>query len=278
MMSKLIPVTFGAEDHARAETERKRRLFEWADRVLQELGIAERVLRAQSFDELRRIVFDATAVEVTLAVRDALHPVTGRKRNHFAGLNDKALRRILQKRFKELKKQREDELRRGRTTQDKRRSNTDWAEKLILDDKGGVRPVLSNLILFLRHHVEWEGVIAFDEFAAHIAIRKPLPWGNVEPDTPWSDHFDSLTRVWFQNEDIFANVGDVGRAVQAAARYNSFHPVREYFTTLTWDGTPRTRYLADHFFSRRRHPLHACHRSAIFDFCRCPHLRAGLQS
>src|SRR5262249_34932311 len=34
-------------------------------------------------------------------------------------------------------------------------------------------------------------------------------------------------------------MGDVGRAVQAAARFNSFHPVRDYFASLKWDGVPR---------------------------------------
>ena len=49
----------------------------------------------------------------------------------------------------------------------------------------------------------------------------------------------SLTRVWFQREDINAGQGDVARAVQAAARHNPFHPLREYFDALVWDGTPR---------------------------------------
>ena len=51
----------GADEHARAETERKRQLFAWADRVLREMGLAERVARASSLDELRKITFDADA-------------------------------------------------------------------------------------------------------------------------------------------------------------------------------------------------------------------------
>jgi predicted P-loop ATPase len=48
-----------------------------------------------------------------------------------------------------------------------------------------------------------------------------------------------LVRVWFQREEIFPALGDVGRAVQAAARGNSFHPVRDHFAALVWDGRPR---------------------------------------
>jgi hypothetical protein len=48
------------------------------------------------------------------------------------------------------------------------------------------------------------------------------PWGQEEPDTPWTDHHESLARVWFQSQKINASAGDVGRAVQAAAKHNPF--------------------------------------------------------
>src|SRR6202040_4389468 len=101
-----------------------------------------------------------------------------------------------------------------------------------LDDKGAVRPLLMNLELFLRHHPEWQEVLGYDQFATVVRIRKPPPWGGVEPDTKWEDHFESRTVIWFENEDILANAGKVGRAVQAAARSNPFHPVREYLESL----------------------------------------------
>lgn len=108
-----------------------------------------------------------------------------------------------------------------------------------LDDEGGVRPLLTNLILYLRNHPAWKGVLAYDEFNARVVIQKRPYWGDEAPNTAWTDHHELLVRVWFQNEDIAAAQGDVGRAVQAAARGNTFQPVREYFDALAWDGTPR---------------------------------------
>jgi predicted P-loop ATPase len=82
-------------------------------------------------------------------------------------------------------------------------------------------------------------------------LRKPPPWGYGEEekaDAPWTDHHETLTRAWFQRESIKAAAGDVGRAVQAAAKYNTFHPVREYLNALKWDGTPRLdTWLIDYF-------------------------------
>lgn len=227
-----------ADEHARAETERKQHLFDWADRVLAELGLTDRVRQAGTVDELRRVTFDANAADIVLAIRDALHPARGRKAAHFAGMNEGGLKKILKLRFRVLKEARETELRNGQTTAGSQ-STHDWTAELKLDDQGGVRPILHNLILLLTHHAKWKGVVGYDEFSARVIIRKRPPFGDVPPDTPWSDHFETLTRKWFQTEDINANLGDVGRAVQAAARNNCFHPVREYLDQLVWDRTPR---------------------------------------
>jgi predicted P-loop ATPase len=229
----------GAEAHARAETERKLRLFAWADALLQQLGLAARVAQAQSASDLRKIILDVDDVIVALAINDALNPAAGKRADHFIGAKVGWLKRLLKMRFDEMKKAREADLLRGAGASGGTQSSYNWANDLKLDDDGGVRPILANLILYLRGHPTWTGVIGFDAFAARVVIRKRPPWGDEAPDTEWADHHDSLVRIWFQNEDIAANQSDVGRAVQAAAHANCFHPVRDYFATLVWDRKPR---------------------------------------
>jgi predicted P-loop ATPase len=236
MDRNVIPITPSADAHARAETERKRQLFAWADRVLTNLGYVDRIARAVDLTDLRKILFDADAAE--LAIREALHPASGKRADHFIGLRTGALKRILQNRFDEMKKDRSDQLRHP-SSGSSSTAFLDWTNDLKFDKDGGVRPILSNLILYLRHHPEWEGVLGYDEFAAQSVIRKRPPWGDEAPDAPWTDHHEALVRVWFQREDINAAQGDVGRAVQVAARDNPFHPVREYLESLVWDGVPR---------------------------------------
>jgi predicted P-loop ATPase len=226
----------GAEEHAAAETDHKTRLFAWADGVLRELGLAGRIAHADSLDELRKITFDADAAEVEIAIREALRPASGTKPDFLAGYTTGTLKRILRMRFKKMKEDREEQLRSQGSGQ---QSGPDWTDDLKLDDEGAVRPILSNLILFLKHHPKWQGVLGFDEFNARVVVRQRAPWGQEKPDAHWTDHHDALTRVWFQRQDINANFGDVGRAVQAAARSNPCHPVREYLDALAWDLTPR---------------------------------------
>ena len=130
---------------------------------------------------------------------------------------------------------------------EEQKSTYDWTNDLKLDKNSAVLPILSNLILFLTHHQAWQGVYAYDAFAARVIIRKRPPWGEETPDTPCTDHHEAKTRVWFQREDIKASGGDVGRAIQAAARDNPYHPVRDYLEALKWDGVPRLdTWLIDH--------------------------------
>ena len=237
LVTNLIPFPEpDAKAHADAETELKKQLFAWADGVLQQLGLAAKVAQAMSFDDLRKITLDVDDVDVALAIRNALHPADGQRADHFVGLKAGALKRLLNLRFTAMKKDREAVLR-GRGQQSSTAHN--WTDGIKWDAKGSVRPILANLILFLREHPAWKGVLAFDQFNARVIIRKRPYWGDEEVDAPWTDHHESLVRVWFQSEDIAANQGDVGRAVQAAARHNLIHPVRSFLDSLVWDGKAR---------------------------------------
>ena len=228
-----VPASQDADEPARADTERNQRLFDWADAVLRKLGLDKAVAAARSIEELRRVIFVLDGAEVTLAIRDALHPASGHRQELFRGLTERGLKQILKNRLNDLKKTREAILRRRKPKQ------PDWTDQLILDKDGKIIANLANLILILREAPKWRGVLAFDEFSLHVVIRKRPPWGEEVAETPWTDHHESLARSWFQREKINAAAGDIGRAVQAAARYNCFHPVREYFDAVIWDEVPR---------------------------------------
>jgi len=222
----------GADEYAQADTQRRQRLFDWADAVLSKLGVARAVTGARSIEELLGVIFDAESVDVILAIRDALHPANGNREEHFRGLKESNLKQILRNRFAALRKTREESLR--------HRKEPDWTDQLILDKDGKIVANLANLILILREQPEWKGVLGYDEFNVRVAVVKaPSPLEKTAPNTPWSDHHESQVRVWFQTRGVKPTLGDVGRAVQAAARYNPFHPVRDYFESLAWDGVPR---------------------------------------
>jgi predicted P-loop ATPase len=245
VMKLPVPAALSAEEHARAETERRQRLFDWAEAVFKELGLIKALAAVGSLEELRGITFNVDGHAVVLAIRAALFPASGNRAEHFRGLREGGLRRILTSRFAELKKAREAELSRGQ--------RPDWTSQLKLDKNERIIANLANVTLILEEAPTWKGVLAYDQFGAHVVIRKlppfelsalTVPW----TDIAWTDHHETQTRVWFQRQDINPTLGDVGRAVQKAARRNSFHPVRDYLGALHWDGAPRAETWLQTYF------------------------------
>jgi len=173
-----VPVLPSADEHAQAETARDEALFSWADAVLKALGLDKAVAAAKSVEELRRITFDIDSTKVITAIRNALHPTSGRRQEHFSGLREGGLKIILKNRFAELKKTREAVLRH------KRQPEADWTVQLILDKNDKIVANLANLILILRHAPKWRGVLGYDEFSARTVIRKRPPWGEETPEAP----------------------------------------------------------------------------------------------
>jgi predicted P-loop ATPase len=219
--------------------ERQRLLFEWADDVLKQWGIIEAIERANTPAELSRVQLDD--VKMMLAIRDALHPADGAQPAEcFSNVGKHGLKLIIKNRFTDKVKDRKAELRNpGAAGNSSSPPAPDWTDGLILGNEGEILPLLANLILILSKSPKWDGVLAFDEFNVRVVIRKQPPWGAEAPDALWNDHHETLLRCWFQCEDICANHSDVGRAVQAAARNNPYHPVRTYFDALVWDDVPR---------------------------------------
>jgi predicted P-loop ATPase len=235
-MDKIVNLPVSTTPPKDANDQRTRRLFAWADAVLRRLGL---VTAARSIEELRRVTLDVESAEVIVAIRDALHPANGDRKECFVGLTAGGLKQILKNRFAEMKQEREAKLRRGRAPR--------WEDDLILDKKGNIRPVIANLILIITHGPDWKGALAYDEFSARVILKGPSPL-KTAPEASWTDHHETQMRAWFQSQDIRPAAGDVGRAVQAAARLNSFHPVRDYFDALVWDGVPRLEGWLQKYF------------------------------
>ncbi|MCX6632901.1 MAG: hypothetical protein NTW28_35330, partial [Candidatus Solibacter sp.] len=111
-----------------------------------------------------------------------------------------------------------------------------WRNRLLLTDNGEPRALLANVITALRGAPEWEGVLWRDDFALRTVARGPTPWGEV---SSWGEREDGLTTNWLQHQDIRVSKEVAGQGIEIVAGDRTFHPVREYLGSLTWDGIPR---------------------------------------
>jgi putative DNA primase/helicase len=116
-----------------------------------------------------------------------------------------------------------------------------WFGRLRMDLAGTPERHEANVIIALTADPVFAGVIAFDEFAQAIVVRRPLPWDRPGVILPreWEDADEIRTAEWLQLRGINVAPMVVGRAIGPVAREHRIHPVRDWLDTLKWDGTPR---------------------------------------
>lgn len=123
--------------------------------------------------------------------------------------------------------------------------HTGWEDKLLRAKKGSLLAVPANAITILTHHPAWRGVLCWDEFQHQIATTAAPPW---DPDDapraaaagPWTEADTTRLQAWLARV-YQVNLTEVAcyRAAVVVAQQQSFHPVRAFLLSLTWDRTPR---------------------------------------
>lgn len=109
-----------------------------------------------------------------------------------------------------------------------------WVRQLILGQGSKPKPLLANALMVLRHAEEWRGVLAYDEFASRIAVRKDAPSG-TPAGAEWSDNDDLGVTEALQLFGIHCQPRTAAEAVMRVAREHRFHPLRDYLDGLEWD-------------------------------------------
>lgn len=112
-----------------------------------------------------------------------------------------------------------------------------WQTLLELDKQGKVKDTLTNIALILRYDPQLKNIV-FNEFKCMVDVIGPLPWRQVKPG--WGDTDISCAKLYFERVyGIWSptKFKDALLAVVSAERL--YHPIKEYFSTLQWDGTER---------------------------------------
>jgi len=114
----------------------------------------------------------------------------------------------------------------------------DWKEKLDRTEQGGIKQSLKNVILILEGTFG-PGLFKRDLFADTELHGIKTPWGGV-PEHEIKDKHITDMKVWFSHTYHFEPATDkLNEAISHIAGKYAFHPVRDYLSSLTWDGKPR---------------------------------------
>lgn len=118
----------------------------------------------------------------------------------------------------------------------------DWRSLMLTNDKGILKPAsLRNVILMLKFHPEFMGTFAYNEFAQNITIVKCPPWEREETFKAQrlTDVAVTNTAAELEKYGLTPSPDRALKAIEVAAAEDSFHPAKDYFNGLKWDGKPR---------------------------------------
>lgn len=125
------------------------------------------------------------------------------------------------------------------------RNPDDWQKLLELDKQGRVKDTLTNIANIIRYDDNLQSIV-LNDLTGMLDVNGPLPWRQVKPG--WGDADLACAKVYF--EQVYGlwsptKFKDALVAVVSAERV--YHPIKEYFESLTWDGVERIdRLLIDY--------------------------------
>jgi len=121
----------------------------------------------------------------------------------------------------------------------------DWKKKLDLqmgpkDSPPLLRATFNNLKLILANTIGAD-FLRLDEFSQRQFWASDVPWGPCEGQQRSGGTEDEIKlKAWFIDVwGIEASLNMLTETLSWFAGQNSFHPVKEYLDTLSWDGVPR---------------------------------------
>lgn len=117
-------------------------------------------------------------------------------------------------------------------------SDLNWSEDLELDKNSQIQNTIANARLIMQNDPALKGKFATNLFTQRSMVLGKLPWSD-EVDRDWTDTDDSGFRDYMEKRWKFTAAGKLLDALNLIMEENSFHPVREYLNSLTWDGQER---------------------------------------
>lgn len=117
----------------------------------------------------------------------------------------------------------------------------EWEKQLETTKHGAVQSTISNILTILENHPAFAGHITHDLFSGVNAVVGGLPWNKDAKQ--WKDADDANLRLWLERHYGITGKEKVADALTAVLTRHSYHPIRDYLSGLTWDGTPRLERL-----------------------------------
>ena len=114
-------------------------------------------------------------------------------------------------------------------------------------EKGGVRNSLHNCLTVFQYDPMLSGAIAKNLLTERIDILKPIGRRQKTGNRAMIDTDMKYIRLYMESIYGLTSENKIADAADIVADENSYHPIRDYLSGLTWDGQERIRYCLRHF-------------------------------
>lgn len=120
-----------------------------------------------------------------------------------------------------------------------------WMEDVARDERS--RRIIENIpntALILTLDPRWEGVFKFNSVHRRIFVHRDLPGllrGDDIRPRPLQDFDVEKCQMWMQGHGGMLTVSKdtIFAAIRQTSKFFEYHPIKDYFDTIKWDGTPR---------------------------------------
>lgn len=118
---------------------------------------------------------------------------------------------------------------------------------LEVTEKGKAKSSITNAELILSYDPILKDAIRFNELTQRVDIVKPLGWDRGNSGKALTDN--DLYNIHLYCERIYgiSSLKLIEEAIHIVANRNSYHPIRDFLSSLHWDGHERVRYALHHF-------------------------------
>ena len=106
-----------------------------------------------------------------------------------------------------------------------------------LDKQGRVKDTLTNIANIVRYDPNLQHIV-LNELTGMLDVTGAIPWKQVKPG--WGDADLACAKVYFEQVyGIWSPTKFKDALLAVVSSERTYHPIKEYFDTLTWDNTER---------------------------------------
>lgn len=123
-----------------------------------------------------------------------------------------------------------------------------WIEELEANKRGEYENSANNLNVIIQHDKFLKNAIKLNTFDNKLYMMRSMPWRKIDSPEPMKNVDYSGVRNYIECVYNIVSVSKIDDAIALCAEQNSFHPVRQYLDSLTWDGKKRIDTLLIDYF------------------------------